>query len=122
MYTQTKPANLLTTYLVYIKDSLGVQGSGVTEQEIVSLLRDCVALVTRKHGVVQPAKEVLHFASQFQPSYDLEKLFPGMCTCAIDKVKATQCTTRFSKHVTFSHMSAYKVYLLSMRSKQSKGK
>jgi hypothetical protein len=75
---KTKPAALLTTYLVYIKDSLGAQGSGVTEQEIVSLLRDCVALVTRKHGVVQPAKEVLHFSSQFQPSYDLEKLFPDV--------------------------------------------
>ena len=64
--------------MVYIKDSLGVQGSGVTEAEIVSLLRDCVALATKKHGVLQPAREVIHFSSQFQPSYDLEKLFPGM--------------------------------------------
>ena len=75
---QTKPAALLTSYLVYIKDSLGVQGSGVTETEIVSLLQDCVAVVTRKHGALQPAREVLHFSSQFQPSYDLEKLFPGI--------------------------------------------
>ena len=47
----------------------------------MSLLRDCVALATKKHGAKQPAKDVLHFSSQFQPSYDLEKLFPGMYTC-----------------------------------------
>lgn len=74
---QSKSKALLTTYLVYIKDSIGMQGSGVTETEMVSLLKDCVALATKRHGARQPAKEVLHFSSQFQPSYDFEKLFPG---------------------------------------------
>lgn len=74
---QSKSKALLTTYLVYIKDSIGMQGSGVTENEMVSLLKDCVALATKKHGARQPSKEVLHFSSQFQPSYDFEKLFPG---------------------------------------------
>ena len=36
-----------------------------------------MALVTKTHGVVQPAKDVVHLSSQFQPMYDLEKLFPG---------------------------------------------
>lgn len=74
---QSKSKAILTTYLVYIKDSIGMQGSGVTETEMVSLLKDCVALATKRHGARQPAKEVLHFSSQFQPSYDFEKLFPG---------------------------------------------
>ena len=86
-HTQTKSPAVLTTYMVYVKDSLGVQGSGVTEGEIVSLLRDCVALVTKKHGAIQPAKDVLHFSSQFQPTYDLEKLFPGICTYIMCSVK-----------------------------------
>ena len=57
-----------------------MQRSGITEAEIVPLLRDCVALATKKHGPMQPANETLHFSSQFQPTYDLEKLFPGMYT------------------------------------------
>ena len=78
LFPQSKSQAVLTTYLVYIKDSLGMQGSGVTEAEVIPLLRDCVALATKKHGARQPAKEVLHFSSQFQPSYDFENLFPGI--------------------------------------------
>ena len=78
LFPQSKSQALLTTYLVYIKDNLGMQGSGVTEGEIVPLMRDCIALATKKHGPQQPAKEVLHFSTQFHHSYDFENLFPGI--------------------------------------------
>jgi len=58
-----------------------LRGSGVSEAEAVSLLKDCVAVVTKKHGARQPSKEVVHFSSQFQPADDLEKMFPGLCVC-----------------------------------------
>ena len=58
-----------------------LRGSGVSEAEVVSLLKDCIAVVTKKHGARQPSKEVVHFSSQFQPADDLEKMFPGLCVC-----------------------------------------
>ena len=67
----------LTTYLVYIKESLGKQDSSVNEAEVLSLLQGNVALVTKGHGRLQPSHDVLHFSSEFKPDYDLEKLFPG---------------------------------------------
>ena len=87
---QSKSKTLLTTYLVYIKDSLGMQGSGVTEAEVIPLIRDCVALATKKHGSRQPAKEVLHFSSQFRPNYDFEILFPGIQNVPSIQVVTTQ--------------------------------
>lgn len=53
------------------------RGSGVSEAEMVRLLKDCVVLVT-KHGSKQPSKEVIHFSSAYKPEDDLVTKFPGI--------------------------------------------
>lgn len=67
---------MLCTYLVYIKEKMAERGSGVSEAEMVRLLKDCVVLVTN-HGSKQPSREVIHFSSAYKPEDDLVTNFPG---------------------------------------------
>ena len=73
---QSKSKELLCTYLVYIKEKMAERGSGVSETEMVRLLKDCVVLVT-KHGSKQPSREVIHFSSAYKHEDDLVTKFPG---------------------------------------------
>lgn len=50
--------------------------SGITEAEIVHLLKDSVVVVTNQ-GPKLPSKDVVHYSSSYIPDPDLEKLFPG---------------------------------------------
>lgn len=69
---------MLSSYLCYIKDCLQDRSSGVTEAEIVQLLREHVVLVTNQ-GIKSPSKEVIHFSSQYKCEPDLQGFFPGAC-------------------------------------------
>ena len=75
---QTKKMDLLCNFLVYIKECMEQQGSGVKETEVIHLLKDCVVLVTNQ-GRKLPSREVIHFSSPYLPDPDLEKMFPGKC-------------------------------------------
>ncbi len=70
--------DLLSTYLVYIRDNIGQPG--VIEAEMVQLLKDCVVVVTKQHGPKQPSRDVVHFSSEYKPAEedDLDTMFPGM--------------------------------------------
>ena len=61
---------------MYVKENIGQPG--VIETEIVHLLKECVVIVTKKHGPKQLSKEVVHFSSDYKPDDDLETMFPGM--------------------------------------------
>ena len=74
---QDKSSEVLCIYLMYIKENIGQLG--VSEAEMVHLLRDCVVIVTAKHGPKQPSKDVIHFSSEYNCKDDLLSMFPGVC-------------------------------------------
>ena len=76
---QDKSNEVLCIYLMYIKENIGQLG--VSEAEMVHLLRDCVVIVTAKHGPKQPSKDVIHFSSEYNCKDDLLSMFPGVCVC-----------------------------------------
>ena len=73
---QSKSKESLCTYLVYIKEKMAERGSGVSETEMIRLLKDCVVVVTNQ-GSKQPCKEVVHFSSAYRCEDDLQTKFPG---------------------------------------------
>ena len=68
--------DLICNFLVYIKECIEQPRSGITEVEIVHLLKDSVVVVTNQ-GPKLPSKDVVHYSSSYLPDPDLEKLFPG---------------------------------------------
>lgn len=76
---QGKSNESLCTYLVYIKEKMVERGSGVSETEMVRLLKECVVIVTN-HGPRQPCREVVHFSSAYRCEDDLQTMFPGIET------------------------------------------
>ncbi len=66
-------------YLVYIKENIGQPG--VSEVEMIQLLKECVVVVTKNHGPKQLSSDVVHLSSEYKPaeSDDLEAMFPGKC-------------------------------------------
>ena len=72
---QRKDKRVICTYLVFVKESIGQPG--VTESEIIRLFKECIAVVTKHHGMKQPGKETVNFSSEYKCTPDLEALFPG---------------------------------------------
>lgn len=63
-------------YLQYIKECTSQRGSGLSEQEVVPLLKDSVLLLTNK-GPKLVTEVKVHFSSEYATQPDIVQMFPG---------------------------------------------
>ena len=73
---QEKSKKLLCKYLQYIKECIERPDSGVNKTEIICLLKASAMLITNK-GIKLVTEGNIHFHSEFSPSTDVVKMFPG---------------------------------------------
>ena len=73
---QKRTHEMISMYLIYIKECIDQKGADVTERDMIRLLKDCVVVVTN-HGPKHPSKDVVHFSKHYKCDPDLQSNFPG---------------------------------------------